>query len=299
MPPPKRSLLAELPGVVGRLALFGVISVGVMMAIGKMLLPVFPNGLPLGRPGQVLYLLIVSISLGLAHLAAAFWERSGDWEILGLGIEGWRPRHLVLALLGGLALPVVVAGVLLAADVARFESTPGGSWGEYALGALGLVSLIALTDALVFRGYGFGLLERRWGAWVATGVTAIAFAAVYAVGAPRSAPLSAPLSAVNVVALLATGLLLGAVRARTQGIAATWLAHLGLLWAQGVVLHGEIARFTLETPPMYRLLLLPPSILTGAGLGLHAGLAMALVLVGAAWYLLRPLPLVPPPPARP
>ncbi len=295
MPPPKPSLFAELPRVVGRLALFGLISAGVMMAVGTMLRPVFPHGLPLGRPGQVLYLLIVSASLGLAHLAAALWERSGDWEILGLGAEGWRPRNLGLALLGGLALPIVVAGVLLAAEVARFQPMPSGPWGEYALGTLQLVALTTLTDALAFRGYGFGLLERRWGAWVATGVTAIAFAAVYAVGAPSSAPIGA----VNVVALLATGLLLGAVRARTQGIAAAWFSHLGLLWAQGGALHGEIARFTLEPPPMYRLVLSPPPIVSGAGWGLDGGLVMALVLVGAAWYLLRPLPLVPPPPARP
>jgi membrane protease YdiL (CAAX protease family) len=291
MPPPKRSPFAEILRVIWRLALFGVASSGLMMAAGAVLLPVFPSGLPFGRPGQVLYYLMFAVALGLAHLAAAFWEKSGDWEILGFGADGWRPRPLGLALAAGLLIPVALASVLLVFDVARFQPMPDGSWGGYALNAFVLVALATMVDALAFRGYTFGLLERRWGAWVAVGVTSLAFMAVHSVGAP--------VNAANVLAILATGVFLGAVRARSQGVAGAWLAHVGLLWVQGGVLHGGIARFALESPPMYRFLLGPPWSLTGAGWGLDGGLLMGLVLVGAAWYLMRPLPFVPPPPARP
>lgn len=291
MPPPKRSPSADIARVLWRLALFGIASAGLMMAAGALLLPVFPSGLPFGRPGQVLYYLMFAVALGLAHLAAAFWEKSGDWEILGFGTEGWKLKRNGLALAAGLALPVAVTLILLMFGIARFQPMPDGPIGAYALNAFVLVALATLADALAFRGYAFGLLERRWGAWVAVGMTSLAFMAVHAIGAH--------VSPVNVLALLATGLFLGSVRARASGIAAGWLAHVGLLWVQGGVLHGGIARFTLESPPVYRLLLGPPWFLTGAGWGLDGGLLMALVLVGAAWYLMRPLPYVPPPPARP
>lgn len=291
MPPPKRSLLAEILRVVWRLALFAAASSGLMMAAGSVLLPVFPSGLPFGRPGQVLYYLMFAVALGLAHLAAAFWEKSGDWEILGFGAEGWRLRRIGLALGAGFALPVAVASVLLTFDIARIQPMPDGPWGAYALNAFVLVALATLADALAFRGYGFGLLERRWGAWVAVGVSSVAFMSVHAMGAHATPT--------NLLSILAAGMFLGAVRARSAGIAAAWMAHLGLLWVQGAVLHGAIARLTLESPPIYRLLLGPPWFFTGAGWGLDGGLLMAVVLMGAAWYLMRPLPFVPPPPARP
>lgn len=291
MPAPKRSLVAEISKVLGRLLLFAAVAAGVMMLAGNLLLPVFPTGLPFGRQGQVLYFLLFAISLGLAHLAAAFWEKSGDWEILGFGAEGWRPKSLGIAFACGLLVPLVVVTLLVMVGSVRFQPMPDGPWVQYALNVFVLVALATLADTLAFHGYAFGLLERRWGAWVAVGVSAVVFATVHVVGALVVIE--------NVFAILATGLCLGAVRARIGGIAGAWLAHLGLGLMQAGVLHGGIARFALESPPTYRLLLGPPWAITGAGWGLDGGLLMAAVMLGIAWYLMRPLPYVPPPPARP
>jgi membrane protease YdiL (CAAX protease family) len=290
MPPP-RSTFREINRVFWRIVLFVAVSTGLMMVAGSVLNPVFPQGLPFGRPGQVLYYLMFSVALGLAHLAAAFWEKSGDWAILGFAPEGWQPRRAGMAFVGGLAGSVALAGLLMLIDLARVQGMPAGPWLSYAFNAFVLLGLATMADAFAFRGYAYGLLERRWGAWVAVGVTALLFTAVHAY--------ASQMGLANGVATLAAGLFLGAVRARSGGVFAPWMAHLGLLWAQGALMHARIARFALESPPGYRMVLGPPRSITGAGWGLDGGLAAAVLLFAAAWYLMRPLPLVPPPPARP
>jgi membrane protease YdiL (CAAX protease family) len=291
MPPPPRATFRGINRVFWRIVLFVVVSTGLMIVAGAVLNPVFPSGLPFGRPGQVLYYLMFSVALGLAHLAAAFWEKSGDWAILGFAPEGWRPRRIAIAFAGGIGVTVVLAGLLMLFGLARVQEMPAGTWVGYALNALVLLGLATMADAFAFRGYLHGLIERRWGAWVAVGITAVLFTAVHAYASPMGVP--------HAAATLAAGLFLGAVRARTGGVAAPWMAHLGLLWAQGALMHARIARFALEAPPGYRLVLGPPWFVTGAGWGLDGGLAATVLLLAAAWYLMRPLPLVPPPPARP
>ncbi len=291
MPPPTRSTFSDITRVFWRFVLFVGVAVAVILTMGFVLKPVFPTGLPFGREGKPLYLLIVALGLGVATLAAAFWEKSGDWAILGLAPEGWRPRGILLAVLGGGGLAAVAAGVLLATRLARFTPLPAGAIVPYASHALLLVALSTLTEALAFRGYLHGLVARRWGAWVAVAVSTLLFTLFHIGG-------TAP-SAMNLVAVLCLGLFLGAVRVRSGGIAAPWLAHCVLGWVQVGVLHSGVSGLELEMPPRYFLALAEPAWLSGRGWGVEGGLVAAAMLLGAAVYLLRPVPYAPPPPARP
>lgn len=289
--PPTRSLSTDVKRILVRLLAFGLLSATLIVVVGFVLKPAFPTGLPFGRAGEVLYFLIVGLSLGLTHLAAAFWEKSGDWAVLGFAPDGWKPGRVGLGLLAGLGLVLVPAAVLFAFGLVRTQPMPDGAWFSYAVDVLVVSALATLVDALAFRGYLHGLLERRWGSWVAVGVSMTLFTLIHAAGNP--------MSPMNVLAMLALGAFLGAVRARSQGIAASWMAHLGMYWAQGALLHSGIAMLELEAPPLYRMVLGPPWFLTGAGWGVDGGLAVAICLLVAAWFLMRLLPFVPPPAPRP
>ncbi len=289
--PPTRSLSTDVKRILLRLVAFGLLSATLIVVVGFVLKPAFPTGLPFGRAGEVLYFLILGLSLGLTHLAAAFWEKSGDWDVLGFAPEGWNPRRVGLALVAGLGIVLVPAGLLLAVGLVRIQPMPDGAWLSYAVDVLVVSALATLVDALAFRGYLHGLLERRWGSWVAVGVSMTLFTLIHAAGNP--------MSLTQLLAMLALGAFLGAVRARSQGVAASWMAHFGMYWAQGALLHSGIAMLELEAPPLYRMILGPPWFLTGAGWGVDGGLAVAICLFGAAWFLMRPLPFVPPPAPRP
>jgi len=290
MPPPTKSTFSEINRVFWRLVLFAIVAAAIVMMMGVMLKPMFPTGLPFGREGQTLFLLVVALALGVAHLAAAFWEKSGDWAILGFAPEGWRPGALLMALGGGLVLAAVPTGLLLVLRLAAFTTLPAGSSVSYAANALLIVGVATLAQGLAFRGYLFGLIDRRWGGWVAVGVSSLLFAVVHTTtGAP---------SAVNFVSTLALGFALGAVRARSGGLAAPWLAHAAFIWVQTGVLHAQAAGIPMEVPPGYSLALTEPAWLTGLGWGVEGGAVAALALLLVAALLMRGVPLKPLPPAR-
>lgn len=290
MPPSPKSTLSEINRVFWRIVLFAIVAFAIVFLMGFVLKPVFPTGLPFGREGRTVYLLVFALALGIAHLAAAFWEKSGDWAILGLAPEGWYPRRLLLAAGGGLALSFVVGGALIALRMAAFSALAPGSLFTFATNALIMVGLATLVDGLAFRGYLFGLIDRRWGAWVAVAVSSLLFAWVHTrSGAPSS---------VNIVSVLALGFVLGAVRARSGGAAAPWLAHAAFSWAQSGVLHAWVPGIEVEVPPRYALALSEPAILSGRGWGVEGGVLAALLFVAVGVVLMRSVPLKPAPPAR-
>jgi membrane protease YdiL (CAAX protease family) len=290
MPPPPKSTFSEINRIFWRIVLFAIVAAAIVMMMGFVLKPVFPTGLPFGREGQTLFLLVVALALGIAHLVAAFWEKSGDWAILGLAPEGWQPRGLMLAVGGGLLLSLVAGGVLTILGMAGFASLPGGSVISFAGNALIVAGLATLAEGLAFRGYLFGLVDRRWGAWVAVAVSTVLFALVHTwSGAP---------SPVNIFAALALGFALGAIRARTGGLAAPWLAHAAFSWTQLGLLHSWVAGIEMEVPPEYALTLAEPAFLSGRGWGIEGGLIAGLLFVGIGFLLMRRVPLKPAPPAR-
>jgi len=290
MPPPPKSTFSEINRIFWRIVLFAIVAAAIVMMMGFVLKPVFPTGLPFGREGQTLFLLVVALALGIAHLVAAFWEKSGDWAILGLAPEGWQPRGLMLAVGGGLLLSLVAGGVLTILGMAGFASLPGGSVISFAGNALIVAGLATLAEGLAFRGYLFGLVDRRWGAWVAVAVSSVLFALVHTwSGAP---------SPVNIFAALALGFALGAIRARTGGLAAPWLAHAAFSWTQLGLLHSWVAGIEMEVPPEYALTLAEPAFLSGRGWGIEGGLIAGLLFVGIGFLLMRRVPLKPAPPAR-
>ena len=290
MPPAPRSTLREINRVFWRIVLFAIVAAAIVMMMGVVLKPVFPTGLPFGREGQTLFLLVVALALGIAHLAAAFWEKSGDWAILGLAPEGWRPQALMLSVGGGLLLSLVAGGSLVLLGMAGFVTLPAGAVVSFAANALIVAGLATLVEGLAFRGYLFGLVDRRWGAWVAVAVSSVLFTLVHTrSGAPNP---------MNLASVLALGFALGAVRARSGGIAAPWLAHAAFTWAQTGLLHAGVAGIEMEVPPGYALALAEPALITGRGWGVEGGVVAALLFVTVGVVLMRKVPLKPAPPAR-
>ena len=262
-----------------------------VVVAGMLLRPVVPAGLPFGRDGQVVLMLIFALAFGLTHLAAAFWEKSGDWAILGFAPASWHPLRLGLALGAGLTTALGSAVVLRLMGAARLQDMPAGNWGRFAADVLVLVALATLVEALAFRGYLHGVIERNYGSWWAVGIGAVLFTLGHTwgrIGSPT-----------NLVAILALGCVLGAVRVRSEGFAAAWMAHLGLAWAQGALLHSGQAGLDFGDVPGYRLVLGAPRLLSGAGWGIDGGLLAGVLFVVAAGFLMRGVPLKPPPLARP
>lgn len=290
MSPAPQSTFSEINRVFWRFVLFAIVAVAIVMIMGMVLKPVFPTGLPFGSEGQTLFLLVVALALGIAHLAAAFWEKSGDWAILGLAPAGWRPLGLMLSLIGGLLLSMVAGGSLVLLGMAGFVTLPAGAAVSYAVNALIVAGLATLVEGLAVRGYLFGLVDRRWGAWAAVAVSSALFAFMHTMsGAP---------SLMNLGGVLALGFALGAVRTRSGGFAAPWLAHAAFSWAQTGLLHAGVAGIEMEVPPGYALALAEPALLTGRGWGVEGGVVAAALFVTIGVVLMRKVPLKPAPPAR-
>ncbi len=99
--------------IAGRLAALIGLAGTVFIFIGIALKPVLPGGLPRGLPGQLLFQLIITFALAVAHLAAGILFDRGDWRITGVASEGWRPLGLLVGAGTGLAAVAVPAGLLL------------------------------------------------------------------------------------------------------------------------------------------------------------------------------------------
>lgn len=265
--------------VTGRLAVLAGITLVLVFLLGVVLKPILPLGLPPGREGRLLLYFLLAIALVLGHTAVTLIFERARWEVAGLGRHGWHPYALV----GGTALGAVSvalpAAALLIAGIATLEPRPSGDWGGHALGVVGEAALVALTQALIWRGYAFGLIQQRWG-----GAAAIA---VSAIGSTLVGWWSHGLTFAAFAAVLALGVLLGAIRARTSSVAGAWLAHAAFLWVTVGALHSADPRVTATATPDYVMLLGAPAALSGGEGGIGLGLAVAAACALTAAFALR------------
>lgn len=280
--PPRRYGWDEAGRLFWRLVVLGIVAAALFVGTGVLLKGVFPLGLPSGYQGQTVFFLMGAASVGLAHVAAAFLEKSGSWYVLGFTSTSWAARGLALSFVGGAAVMALSVGLLLALGMAQVQASGAGSIGAHLMESALIAAGWTLVDALLLRGYVFGAIHKRWGSWMAVAVTSL-----LAIGATLAV---LRISVPAVISAASLALFLGAIRARTGGIAAPWLAHFAFVWTQVGLLNTQLAPLQLAMAPGYHVALGPPSILSGAGYGVDGGLISAVLLIGAAAWLMRDEP---------
>ena len=264
--------------LLGRLVLMALFTVIAFMVAGIALKPAFPMGLPGGPDGVLVMGFIGVFALLVAHLAVVLIFERGDWGTTGLGPRSWRPIPLGVALASGLLVILVPAGVLLVTGHASFEQMPAGAWGPAALNTLLWLAAPALFEELMARGYAFGAIQRLWGAAAAIALTSVLFGVLH-IWNPGATVWS-------VGAVTIAGVFLGVVRFTTGSLAAAWIAHLGVNWTQGAVLHAPISGLSFLPTPGYRFVPSGPEWITGGAWGLEAGGAAVLTLLVVTFLLL-------------
>lgn len=196
---------------------------------------------------------------------------------LGLPVDRTTVRSLALgAAVGGFLIAAAV-GLLAAAGWLRWAPEPGGmAEVAWALGRItAFLAAAALAEELLFRGYPFQLLARRFGGPAALAVTSVLFGLVHA----RN-PAVGTLGLVNIVL---AGLLLGLAYWRTFDL---WFAvgvHFGWNWMMGAPVDLPVSGITLEVPG-FEPILEGPTAWTGGAFGPEGGLGVTLVsLAGIGW----------------
>jgi len=269
--------------VVGRLAFLAGASLLTLFVLGVALKPFLPDGLPGGREGRMILLIMIASALAVGHLLAGIMLERGRWEPTGLGPGAWRPLALLTAPAMGVAAIGAPAALLLLLGRAEVVAEPGAHWAAFAGDALVVVALLTLTHELAFRGYAIGLIAERFG-----GPAALLLTSLVAGLVPLAA--AAPLTMESVAAAVALAACLGAIRLRTESVVASWLAHLAFSWTQLAVLHSPLPAAELPSPPGYAIVAGEPAWLSGGTHGLSAGAAVAASLAVITFLVFRPRP---------
>lgn len=263
---------------IGRLFVLVFAALFAAFVAGIVLKPVFPMGLPLGPERLLVLGFITAFAALVGHVTVVLIFERGDWTVVGLGRDAWRPVPLALATLAGLAVVSVPAAALVATGHVTVVDGPPGGWGIAAFDALLWLAAPALFEELLARGYVFGELERRANATVAIALTSLGFGLLHWWN-PGATPWT-------IGAVVLAGVFLGTVRHVTGSLVAAFLAHLAVNWAQGAVLHAPISGLEFLPTPGYRLVPGEPAWLTGGAWGLEAGAATAAALLVVTFLFL-------------
>lgn len=257
--------------LVGRLIVLALLSALAFALAGSLLKPVFPLGIPTGTDGLLLVSFVSVFAVTVGHLGVVLIFERGDWTSVGLHPAAWRPLPILIAAVAGLAVILLPGALLLATGDLRVAEMPAGSWGSAALYALFWLSAPALFEEMMARGYVFGSIERQWGATPALLITSLAFGLLH-LGNPGA-------TAWSVGAVVIAGLFLGSVRLATGSLVAAWVAHVGVNWAQGAILHAPISGLTFLATPGYKVQAHGPDWVTGGAWGMEAGIVTAAMLL--------------------
>ncbi len=189
---------------------------------------------------------------------------AGDFA-LGLAIG--------LVLIGGVVLFFGVVGW-----VSWVPADEPGSWLAAATSMFALLLGAAFVEELLFRGFPFQVLLRRFGPAAAVVVTALAFGGLHA-GNPNTSMLA-------LANISLAGLLLGIAYLRTGSL---WLAtgvHLGWNWAMGL---SELSVSGLPEfgVPGIEAIVSGPSLWTGGAFGPEGGLAVTISSILGTFWLWR------------
>ncbi|KAA9130219.1 CPBP family intramembrane glutamic endopeptidase [Microbacterium caowuchunii] len=116
--------------------------------------------------------LLAVLVLWLYRLAVHRIERRPATELEPRGAT----RHVLIGLGGGFLLAATTIGVL-----ALFGGYQITGWGSVtaALTIVGIMSAVAVSEEVLFRGIIFRLIQHRWGTWLALGGSAVLFGLVH------------------------------------------------------------------------------------------------------------------------
>ena len=265
--------------VIGRLIAIAAVTGVTMFLLGIVLKPILPDGLPTGREGRAFFALIAALALVVGHVVAALGLEKRDWAMCGMGAAMWRPIDLLAAPLIGVVVVMGPALTLLWLGKASMEPTLVADWSAHSGRVFADVATGLVPEALILRGYLFGLLEDRWGKALPLALGALAsIGLVYLTGGEGP----------WVFAAAATlGMLLGAVRAATGSVLASWLTHVAAMWCLGGVLNAP-SRWAPVNVPLHRWSAGGPEWLTGGAAGPETGMLTAATLLVVSFLVLRP-----------
>lgn len=214
---------------------------------------------------------VVLAMVAAALLASWFGQtRLSRRPFRDLGLPAGVPAFRALALGTGLGVAIIGAVVLTLVALGWLRWVPDADTGSAVLASLALFGVLlgaAFVEELLFRGYPFQLLERRFGTIVALVATSVVFSLSHG---PN--PNATPLSLVNVGL---AGVLLGVSYIRSRSL---WFAtgiHAG--WNFTMAL-SELSVSGLDfRMPGYDPSLRGPDLLTGGAFGPEGGLLVTLV----------------------
>lgn len=248
---------------------------GTIMILGFTIVMIVSNSIASALENPIAALLIgpllAVLVLWLYRVAVRRVERRPAAELAPRNAT----RMVVVGFAGGLLLSAVTIGIL-----ALFGGYRITGWGSLsgALSVIGMMCAIAVAEEVLFRGVVFGLVQRRWGTWLALAVSAVLFGLVHLVN-PGATVWGAIAIAVE------AGLMLGAAYAATGSL---WLSiglHLGWNIATvaifGTVTSGSESREALVTATTSG-----PAWLTGGGFGPEASVIAVVVCSTATAVLL-------------
>lgn len=212
---------------------------------------------------------------GGAMLTAALWA---GW-LLHVRLENRHPAELGFALgprvgpelgwglLIGVGMVAIVVLALLAGGWLRFATEPGDVAGVvFAWLTAALVLLLpAAAEEALFRGYGFQVLVRAFGAVPAT----IGASALFA-WAHRSNPAVDGFALLNI---FLAGVLLSAAYLKTGSLWLATMLHLGWNWGIAALADLPVSGLTFLETPAYEPVLAGPRWLTGGAFGPEGGLS--------------------------
>lgn len=259
--------------------------VGAFLALPFLLVKLLAvTGVPIPEAvesGDILTGWVVLVLAIAALLASWFGQvRLSRLPFPDLGLPSGTPAVRGVTL--GLGLGAAIIGAVILAFVAFgwLRWVPDAEAGSAVLAAarlLGILFVAAFVEELLFRGYPFQILERRFGTVAALAFSSVAFAAAHLAN-----PNATTLSLVNIGL---AGALLGVAYVRTRSL---WFAtgvHTGWNWVMGV---SELSVSGLDFGmPGFDPALSGPDLATGGAFGPEGGLLVTLVTVAATVRMWR------------
>lgn len=252
--------------VVARLAAFAGVSMVAVFIAPAFLYPFFQAATVLTGTHLIAFGSMACAAMLVGTALSCRWFGDSWSAATGLGVEGLRGWRLPLGLAAGWMAIAVPVGLLVWGRAIRIVPAEGGNWWAATGLAAAMLAPAALTEELTFRGYGFTLLRRAWGARVAVAVTSLAFGLMHL--------LNPGVTVQSVLMVALAGVFLAVVRLSLDSLWATWLAHFAYNFVQLAVFHTAVSGLAFPQP-WYRAVSAGPAWLTGGEWGPEAGVAAA------------------------
>lgn len=262
--------------VVARLAAFGGVSLVAVFMAPAFLYPFFQAATALTGTRLIAYgaMSCAAMLVGTAITVRLFRE---SWsEVTRLGADALGIGRLLEGLAAGWFAIAIPVGLMIWMRAVRVEPADAGDWWGAAGVAVAMLLPSALTEELVFRGYGFTLIQRGWGTVNAVILTSMGFGLLHL--------LNPGVSMRSVLMVALAGVFLSLVRLAYDSVWAAWMAHFAYNFVQLAVFHTSVSGLALPQPG-YRTVSVGPEWLTGGAWGPEAGAAAAAGMLGVSFLM--------------